>query len=93
MKAAVDKVLTLPTFQPFTLQVVVEWASQPKLINYRFHAENKTHSIAVVTQYLTESQEFTVVSEEVKEKRASAPKLVEVPYSSDSVVEEEGEES
>lgn len=45
---------------------MVEWAKEVKLINYRFHAENKTHSIVLVIQYLTETEEYKIVTENVK---------------------------
>ena len=46
----------------------------------------------VVLQYVTETEEFKVITEKIKEKRPSSPKPVDVPYSSDTVVEEDGEE-
>lgn len=71
--------------QGATLKLVVEWAKKAKLTTYRFHAENETHTIKVVLQYVTEKETFNVMSEVAKKKKAPKPKPVDIPVSSDTV--------
>lgn len=46
----------------------------------------------VLIQYLTETTAYNVVSELAKKKEPAAPKPVDIPYSSDSLIEDEGEQ-
>jgi len=56
-----------------TLDVVVEWAKNKKLTNYRFHAENITHVFKILIQYTNTTNLYHVVSEHIKEKDPEAP--------------------
>jgi hypothetical protein len=78
--------------QGATLDIVVEWAKCKKLVNYRFHAENITHVIKILIQYTKSTNKYHVVSEEAKEKDASAPQHVDIPCTSDRIEDDDGEQ-
>ena len=83
----------LDIFQGCDIEKVVEWAKNCKLVDYRFHGENSTHTITVVLQFITNTNQYHLVSEKAHEKRPESPVPVDIPTSNDKIEEDEGQEA